>query len=61
MPDPTPRPRFLLTLEALPPLADEPPAELRLRAALKVLLRRFHLRCLRAEEVREEPAQEEAS
>jgi hypothetical protein len=47
--DATPgRPRFVLTLEALP---CEVAPHLRLRSALKRLLRAFRLRCLRVEEL----------
>lgn len=46
--------RFLLTLST----ADEANAVLRLRAALKVLWRRFGLRCVSAEEVPTAPVSE---
>lgn len=42
------RERYLIELEAL---ADDVPAIHRLRAALKVLLRRFGLRCVRSVEL----------
>jgi len=47
--------RYRLTLRALP---SDAPATVRLRAALKLFLRRFRLRCERIEEVRSEPSQE---
>lgn len=49
----TARRRFRLTLEALPDLEGKPPAEVRLRSALKALLRAFRLRCVEAVEVTE--------
>ena len=56
------RPKFQLVLEALPPPAVEgmpepPPAELRLRRALKCLLRSFGLRCVSAERVGDDASQ----
>lgn len=49
---------FALLLEELPPQPDEPPPEIRLRVALKLLLRRARLRCVRVEETTtERPAE----
>lgn len=47
-PAPDERPRYLVELEALPD--DLAPAAVRLRRLLKVALRAFRLRCVRAEE-----------
>jgi hypothetical protein len=53
-----PRRRFRLELHDLPSAPDVPPVEIRLRAALKRLLRRFRLVCTRVEEIQEEPQKE---
>jgi hypothetical protein len=50
------KPRYLLTLEARPLNA---PAEVRLRQALKVLLRRFGFRAVKVEILSEQEPKEE--
>jgi hypothetical protein len=53
------RPRFVLTLEPLP--GDDPPVFIRLRAALKTLLRAFRFRCVQIQEIPPESDQHEVS
>lgn len=50
------KPRFLLTLEALP---DDRPALVRLRLALKRLLRTWKLRCVEVRQWREDAGKDQ--
>jgi hypothetical protein len=55
------RPVWVLTVRPLPTRYGDAPPEVRLRRALKCLLRTFGLRCVRVEDVSADPEAEPSS